>query len=188
MLFSSKHALVVAYLALSLALGGTAYALTIDGGDVVNGSLSGRDIRGDSIPQNDLAFAALARGDVKISNASTQIPASITSFDGSTPVATVTSNAGKGFDALFGTGTISISNPGSTNVRVVIRPYVDGKPHGDHLFTDVIGPGDTDIDTVSITCNALEGRHEVSLVLQVVEGEGVTVDGVEWNVWPVVTK
>ncbi|HEY1277614.1 MAG TPA: hypothetical protein VGF25_22095 [Thermoleophilaceae bacterium] len=52
-------ALVVAAVALFLALGGTAYALTITGADVRNGSLTGADIRNRSLTQSDLKGRAL---------------------------------------------------------------------------------------------------------------------------------
>jgi hypothetical protein len=52
-------ALAVAVLALFVALGGSAYALSITGGDVVNGSLTGADIRNRSLTQSDLRGRAL---------------------------------------------------------------------------------------------------------------------------------
>ena len=56
------YANVTATLALFVALGGSAYAgLTIDGGDVVDGSLTGRDIRNGSVAQVDLEQAVAAR-------------------------------------------------------------------------------------------------------------------------------
>ena len=61
------YANVTATLALFVALGGSAYAaLSIDGGDVVDGSLSGRDVRDGSLGRADfseqLANAARRRG------------------------------------------------------------------------------------------------------------------------------
>jgi hypothetical protein len=47
-------ALVISVVALFLALGGTAYALTITGADVKNGSLTGADIRNRSLTDDDL--------------------------------------------------------------------------------------------------------------------------------------
>ena len=52
-------ALAVSLVALFVALGGSAYALTITGGDVVNGSLTGSDIRNRSLTQADLKGRAL---------------------------------------------------------------------------------------------------------------------------------
>jgi len=52
-------ALVVAMVALFVALGGSAYALTITGGNVKNGSLTGADIRNRSLTQTDLKGRAL---------------------------------------------------------------------------------------------------------------------------------
>jgi len=52
-------ALAVSLVALFVALGGSAYALTITGGDVVNGSLTGSDIRNRSLTQHDLKGRAL---------------------------------------------------------------------------------------------------------------------------------
>ena len=52
-------ALAVAAIALFVALGGSAYALTITGANVVNGSLTGADIRNRSLTQADLKGRAL---------------------------------------------------------------------------------------------------------------------------------
>lgn len=52
-------ALAVSLVALFVALGGSAYALTITGGDVVNGSLTGSDIKNRSLTQFDLRGRAL---------------------------------------------------------------------------------------------------------------------------------
>jgi len=52
-------ALAVAAIALFVALGGSAYALSITGSDVVNGSLTGSDIRNRSLTQADLKGRAL---------------------------------------------------------------------------------------------------------------------------------
>jgi hypothetical protein len=52
-------ALAVSLIALFVALGGSAYALTITGSDVVNGSLTGSDIRNRSLTQVDLKGRAL---------------------------------------------------------------------------------------------------------------------------------
>jgi len=52
-------ALAVSMVALFVALGGSAYALTITGSDVVNGSLTGSDIRNRSLTQSDLKGRAL---------------------------------------------------------------------------------------------------------------------------------
>ena len=50
-----NHTTVVAYLALFVALGGTAYAAaTITGADVVNGSLTGADLRNGSVRTADV--------------------------------------------------------------------------------------------------------------------------------------
>jgi hypothetical protein len=50
-----SHTTVVAYLALFVALGGTAYAAaTITGADVVNGSLTGADLRNSSVRSADV--------------------------------------------------------------------------------------------------------------------------------------
>jgi uncharacterized protein YjbI with pentapeptide repeats len=61
-----NHATVVAYLALFVALGGTAYAAaTITGADVVNGSLTGADLRNGSVRSADvkgITGADLGRG------------------------------------------------------------------------------------------------------------------------------
>jgi hypothetical protein len=55
-----SHATVVAYLALFIALGGTAYAgLQITGRDVVDGSLRGRDIANASVAGRDVRLATL---------------------------------------------------------------------------------------------------------------------------------
>jgi hypothetical protein len=51
--------LAVAAIALFVALGGSAYALTITGSNVVNGSLTGSDIRNRSLTQADLRGRAL---------------------------------------------------------------------------------------------------------------------------------
>lgn len=52
-------ALAVAFLALFVALGGSAYALSITGSDVVNGSLTGKDVKNRSLTQVDLKGRAL---------------------------------------------------------------------------------------------------------------------------------
>jgi hypothetical protein len=52
-------ALPISMVALFVALGGSAYALTITGGDVVNGSLTGSDIKNRSLTQADLKGRAL---------------------------------------------------------------------------------------------------------------------------------
>ena len=52
-------ALAISLVALFVALGGSAYALTITGSDVVNGSLTGEDIRNRSLTQLDLRGRAL---------------------------------------------------------------------------------------------------------------------------------
>jgi hypothetical protein len=52
-------ALAVSVIALFAALGGSAYALSITGGDVVNGSLTGADVRNRSLTQSDLKGRAL---------------------------------------------------------------------------------------------------------------------------------
>lgn len=52
-------ALVVAVVALFVALGGSAYALTITGRDVVDGSLTGADVRNRSLTEVDLRGRAL---------------------------------------------------------------------------------------------------------------------------------
>lgn len=52
-------ALAVSLVALFVALGGSAYALTVRGSDVVNGSLTGADIRNRSLTQSDLKGRAL---------------------------------------------------------------------------------------------------------------------------------
>jgi hypothetical protein len=52
-------ALAIAVIALFVALGGSAYALSITGSDVVNGSLTGSDIRNRSLTQFDLKGRAL---------------------------------------------------------------------------------------------------------------------------------
>jgi len=52
-------ALLIAATALFVALGGTAYALTITGANVRNGSLTGEDIRNRSITQADLRGRSL---------------------------------------------------------------------------------------------------------------------------------
>jgi hypothetical protein len=52
-------ALVIAAIALFATLGGTAYALTITGANVRNGSLTGSDIRNRSLTQADLKGRAL---------------------------------------------------------------------------------------------------------------------------------
>jgi hypothetical protein len=52
-------ALAVAAIALFVALGGSAYALTITGGNVVNGSLTGADVKNRSLTQSDLKGRAL---------------------------------------------------------------------------------------------------------------------------------
>jgi hypothetical protein len=52
-------ALVVAAIALFVALGGSAYALTITGADVRNGSLTGSDVKNRSLTQVDLRGRAL---------------------------------------------------------------------------------------------------------------------------------
>jgi len=52
-------ALVVATTALFVALGGSAYALTITGSNVVNGSLTGADVKNRSLTQSDLKGRAL---------------------------------------------------------------------------------------------------------------------------------
>ena len=52
-------ALLIAAMALFVALGGTAYALTITGANVRNGSLTGDDIRNRSITQADLRGRSL---------------------------------------------------------------------------------------------------------------------------------
>jgi hypothetical protein len=52
-------ALAVAAIALFVALGGSAYALSITGSDVVNGSLTGSDIKNRSLTQSDLKGRAL---------------------------------------------------------------------------------------------------------------------------------
>lgn len=57
------YANVTATLALCIALGGTAYAgLRVTGREVVNGSLSGRDVRDHSLRNRDLAAGARTRG------------------------------------------------------------------------------------------------------------------------------
>lgn len=52
-------ALALSMLALFVALGGSAYALTITGADVVNGSLTGSDVKNRSLTQADLKGRAL---------------------------------------------------------------------------------------------------------------------------------
>jgi hypothetical protein len=52
-------ALVVAAIALFVALGGSAYALSITGASVVNGSLTGADVKNRSLTQADLKGRAL---------------------------------------------------------------------------------------------------------------------------------
>lgn len=185
MVTSSRHALVVAYLALILATSGTAYALTVNGGDVVNGSLTGRDIKSGSIPEGDLGFNAVALGDINASNFSSQTPRTISAGDGPTAIASVDTTVKNGFTAAFGTGTFSVTNTGQSPVRLEIRPYMDGKAHGEHFFSYVLAPGATELDTVSIFCNFVPGAHTVELRMEVVEGTGVTINQVEWSVWPI---
>ena len=184
---SNRHATVVAYLALVMSLSGTAYALTVDGGDIVNGSVTGRDIRSGSIPEGDLGFNAVAISDATISSYSSQIPVTITPSDGSTSIAGVKSVLKNGFDAMWGAGTFSVTNSGTKVARIQVRPYVDGTPHGDHFFTQTIQPGATDLGSPLFLCNESPGAHTVELRIEVLEGDGVTIEQVEWNVVPVAT-
>jgi len=185
MLSSNRHALVVAYLALVLALSGTAYAITVDGGDVVNGSLSGKDMKAGSIPEADLNFNAVAVRDISMANVFTETPLTITPQDGPVAIAGAPTTLKDGFDSVYGTATFSVTNDGQVPARIEIRPYVDGKPHGaNHRFIDVVPPGTTDIDTVSFQCNGRPGKAFVELVIQVLDGEAVTIEQREWHVVP----
>ena len=55
----NAHSTVAAYLALIVALGGTAYAAGITGADVVDKSLTGRDIRDETLRSNDINDGAV---------------------------------------------------------------------------------------------------------------------------------
>lgn len=185
MFSTNRHALVVAYLALILAMSGTAYAITVDGGDVVNGSLTGRDIKSSSIPEGDLGFNAVAVGNINMSNVFSETPLAIAPKDGPTAIASVESTIGEGFDSLYGVATFSITNSGQTPTRIEIRPYLNGKPHGaNHHFIGVIQSGATNIETISIQCNATPGPYTVELRIEVIEGDGVTINEREWHVAP----
>lgn len=185
-MFGNRHALVVSYLALLLALSGTAYALTVDGGDVVNGSLSGKDIKAGSLPETDLNFNAVAVPDISMSNFFSDAPLTITPQDGPVAIGRAETTLKRGFDSIYGAATFSITNDGQLPARIEVRPYVNGKPHGaNHHFIDVIEPGTTDIDTVSIQCNGRPGDAVVELMIQVLEGEGVTIEQREWHVVPI---
>lgn len=182
----NRHALVVAYLALLLALSGSAYALTVDGGDVRNASLTGRDIASGSIPRADLGFGAVAVDNIAMSNVFSDEAITITPQDGPIAIAAAQTRVAKGYDSAYGSGTFSITNDGQVPARIEIRPYVNGKPHGaNHHFVDVIEPGTTDIDTVSIQCNLKPGSALVELVIQVLDGEAVTIEQREWHVVPI---
>ena len=61
-----RHATVVAYLALFVALGGTSYAaLTITGKNVKNSSLSGRDVKNSSLTAADVKNGSLLARDFR---------------------------------------------------------------------------------------------------------------------------
>ena len=60
-----KHATVVAYLALFVALGGTAYAVnTIGSADVIDNSLVSEDIKNETIRGGDIAPSTIGSSDV----------------------------------------------------------------------------------------------------------------------------
>ena len=185
---SNHHATVVAYIALVMSLSGTAYALTVNGGDIVNGSVTGRDIKSGSIPEGDLGFNAVALSDAPMSSFSSQTPLTVTPADGSTAIANVKTTLKSGFNAMWGAGTFSVTNSGTKVARIQLRPYVDGAPHGDHFFSQTIQPGATDLGSPLFVCNEVPaGAHSVELRVEVIEGDGVTFEQIEWNVVPVAT-
>lgn len=70
---SSNHGLIVAYLALFIALGGTSYAVatgSIDSREIKNGSVQGKDVRNNSLRSADVRDGSLLSGDF----ASGQLP------------------------------------------------------------------------------------------------------------------
>lgn len=67
-----SHATAIAYLALFLALGGTAYAINVTGADVQDESLTGRDIRDDSLHSSDIADGTVRSRDIDNNGIETQ--------------------------------------------------------------------------------------------------------------------
>jgi hypothetical protein len=89
------YANVAATLALFLALGGSAYAVSVNGGDVVNGSLTGKDIKNNSIKPRDVA----GLGATVVSRPGPPVTGSIT--------ATATATCNPGESLISGGYTIS---------------------------------------------------------------------------------
>lgn len=118
---------------------------------------------------------------------SSQTPVIITPTDGSTSIGSVKTRIKNGFNATWRAGTFSVTNSGTTVARIKLRPYVDGKPHGGHFFTETIQPGATDLGSPLFLCDASSGVHTVELRVEVLEGDGITIEQVEWNVVPVAT-
>jgi hypothetical protein len=104
-----SHALVVAYLALFLALGGTSYAaVSITGKDVKNSSLTGKDIRNSSLTSNDVRNGSLLKSDFK----SGQLPAGAKGAPGATGLQGTAGPAGPTVGAGSGTSTPPASPDG----------------------------------------------------------------------------
>lgn len=106
-----RHATVVAYLALFVALGGSSYAaLSITGKDVRNSSLTGADVRNNSLTGADVKDRSLLRDDFR----SGQLPAGATGPQGAAgergPKGDRGENGSKGDTGLLGASTKQLEN------------------------------------------------------------------------------
>lgn len=175
----SRHvafANVTSVMALVIALGGTSYALVVSGKNIKNGTIRGIDIRNASLAEQELNFEALNPEDVFLEGAflSDVLPVNP---DAPETVIDTAMALEEGQHDLLLISTLSIRNPNEFPVTVTFRPTINGKPHGEHSFTEIIGPETTDISSVSFVCNGIPSGDptQVGLYVEVSDDGAIEV-------------
>ena len=196
------YANVVATLALIVALSGSAYALTITGRDVQNGSLTGKDVRQHSLKGGDLHRGSVRSNQVKNSNLTkadmaydavsaddTQligkfVPAHIllTGADYTT-LATINIDLTRKSDVLMSNNMLITSQVplGTDSTTINYRLLIDGVASS-QLPQDSLRDGDARRSNIAITMNkVVSGAHTIEIQAQI-EGSDIDAGGRTVNV------
>lgn len=175
------YANVTATLALVIAVTGTAVAAnTIRSSDVANGSLKGIDVHagtltgkhvnGNSIPLGDLSFDALSPRDTGLDRVYNDKDKTAISGDEVMLVGKKIRLTTK--SDTWGVLSVEVENTGATELEIEFRPFVDGSPHGNHIFTTVLDIAEHEMITVSLQCNEIPpGVHDYDIQANVVNGD-----------------
>jgi hypothetical protein len=171
------HGTVAAYLALLIAVGGTAYAgATITGADVVNGSLTGRDVKNDSLKPRDMTFDPVTSKELRIGVKDSTKPRTV---DGTNKnyvtLLKATPTFPNDYMGLLVFANVSYLNNGPADALLWYRVLVDGQLHHDFVYRDGAPAGLPDISAISILCNAIgPGEHTIKLQVAVSQADGAT--------------